>query len=131
MRRIHSNSSGLIVFPPQDPHLRGSLNKDEGVRSAIAHEEGNARRPTAGLCRKGGLLAGEDLVGVLPHALLHPWLEVRIRQIGDTKGRLSADAGEVGNKRMRGIAGDWRHAPWHRLEEWTGAVESDPPDQIG
>src|SRR5690242_13574942 len=72
MGRVHRDASGLIVLPPHDPHLRRSLNEDEGVRSAIAHEEGNACRPTARLrCKAGFLPARISSVSFLMRSFTH------------------------------------------------------------
>src|SRR5215470_14159577 len=95
---VHVDAPRLIVLSPNDPDHLGRLNEYERVRSTITHEEGNARRHTARLWRKGALLSGQHLVDILLHALLHPRLQVRIGKIRNPKGRLLVDA--VGSERM-------------------------------
>src|SRR5260370_32696208 len=72
-------------------------------RPAVSHE---ARNPSmrAARTRREGDLAGKHFVVVLLHVLLHPWLQIRIAQIRDPVGRLSA--GAVADERMRRIVGD-------------------------
>jgi hypothetical protein len=85
--------------------------------------------PPPARLRSEGYLSGENLVDILLHVLLHPWLEVRIRKIGDPERRLLISAignegmGRVGGHGSGVMAGSW-------IEERASGIETGPSDVI-
>src|SRR5579883_1913027 len=108
MRYVEIDVTHLRIGRAHDQDFFGGLKEPVGiVIPAQSQEAGNARGHAA-LARREGDFAGEHLVVVFLHDLLHPRLEVRVSEIADPKGWLPALA--IGDKRILWIAGDGRQA---------------------
>src|SRR6266446_3899799 len=104
MRYVERDAAHLRIGRTHDPDLLGSLHEPRRVLvSAQSHESGDTGRHAA-LTRGESDLAGDDLVIVLLHDLLHPGLEVRVGEIGDPIGWLTALA--IGDVRIFWIVGE-------------------------
>src|SRR5262245_53768302 len=129
MRHVHHDAADLVVFRPDHPDFLRRLFEGHWIWPAIAHEEGDACRHATRLRGEGALLAGQYLVDVLLHRVLHPGHQVRIGKIGDAEGGLL-----VGAIRYEGVRRIAVHRTGfdacHRFVEGTAAVQTDPADIV-
>src|SRR5258706_8736246 len=106
MRHVEIDMADLMVALPGHQNLSWALDDVNGLH-AVEHEAWIPARPAALLRAKTGL-AGEDIVVALAQSLTRPFLQDRICEIGDRKGRLFSRAPiiVVADRRMGGITDD-------------------------
>src|SRR5215467_6062925 len=127
MGHVEIDSPNLLIARIDHPNLSRNLNEVDRRRSTVCHKTWNTGWLAARVCRVRDL-SGENLVIVLLHMFLYPWLQVRIAEISDPIRRLTSHA--VRNERVCGIASDRRQTPRAGFIEWTIAVKSNPSNSV-
>ena len=125
MRLVQIDTPYLLIAGKDHPDLLGRLDEEIRLRATEIVEAGNARHRAARSRRKADL-AGDHLVVVLLHALLHPGFQVRMGEVGNPIRRLDPRPPLVGDIGIFRIVGH-RGRPAGAGDGKEVAADADPP----